>query len=101
MLVFAVGGAEKISPYVNNMKDTRKGFSRGMIALAAMVAFSAILGSLAMGMMFDASQLDAEAVASFKTNGQYMAFQKLGDYYGVGNLFMIIQALANFAALYW
>ena len=98
MLVFAVGGAEKISPYVNNMKDTRKGFSRGMIALAAMVAFSAILGSLAMGMMFDASQLDAEAVASFKTNGQYMAFQKLGDYYGVGNLFMIIQALANFAA---
>lgn len=98
MLVFAVGGAEKISPYVNNMRDARRGFSRGMIALAAMVAGSAILGSVAMGMMFDASHLDAETVATFKTNGQYMAFQKLGQYYGVGDLFMVIQAVANFAA---
>ncbi|MEL4358662.1 MULTISPECIES: APC family permease [unclassified Luteococcus] len=98
MLVFAVGGAEKISPYVNNMVDQKRGFSRGMIALAGMVAVSALLGSIAMGMMFDATQFDAKAVANFKANGQYMAFQKLGQYYGVGNLLMIIQAVANACA---
>lgn len=97
MLVFAVGGAEKISPYVNNMKDRRKGFSRGMIALAVMVAVSALLGSIAMGMMFDATALDAKATSELKLNGQYIAFQKLGQYYGVGNLLMVIQACANFA----
>lgn len=97
MLVFAVGGAEKISPYVNQMKDRKRGFSKGMIALAAMVAVSALLGSIAMGMMFDATQLDAKQVANLKLNGQYLAFQKLGEYWGVGNLFMIVQACANFA----
>lgn len=96
MLVFAVGGCEKISPYVNNTKNPSKNFPRGMIALAAMVAVSALLGSIAMGMMFDATKLDAKAVADLKVNGQYLAFQKLGQYYGVGNLFMIVQAIANF-----
>ena len=37
ILVFAVGGCEKISPYVNKVENPSKGFPRGMIALAVMV----------------------------------------------------------------
>lgn len=98
MLVFAVGGCEKISPYVNNTQEPAKNFPRGMIALAVMVGVCALLGSLAMGMMFDGTHMDAKTVADLKVNGQYLAFQKLGAYWGVGNLFMYIQAAANFAA---
>ena len=32
---------------------------------------------------------------SYNANGQYWAFQKLGEYYGVGNLIMIIYAACN------
>lgn len=46
MLVFAVGGAEKISPYVNQIKNPAKGFPKAMIVLATMVGICAILGSL-------------------------------------------------------
>lgn len=53
ILIFAVGGCEKISPYVNEMDDPEKGFSKGMIALAIMVAVCAILGTISLGMMFD------------------------------------------------
>jgi len=91
MLVFAVGGAEKISPYVNSMNKPSKEFPKGMIVLAAMVAISAILGSIAMGMMFDANNIPKDLMM----NGQYYAFQKLGEYYGLGNLFLIIYAAAN------
>lgn len=37
ILVFAVGGSEKISPYVNKVKNPSKDFPKGMIALAIMV----------------------------------------------------------------
>ena len=94
MLVFAVGGSEKISPYVNNMNKPSKEFPKGMITLAAMVAISALLGSIAMGMMFDANNIPKDLMM----NGQYYAFQKLGEYYGVGNLFLIIYAAANMLA---
>ncbi len=91
MLVFAVGGCEKISPYVNNMKNPAKDFSKGMIILTAMVGVSALLGSLAMGIMFDSHHLPND----LKMNGQYRAFQLLGEYYGLGNSLMIIYAIAN------
>lgn len=94
MLVFAVGGAEKISPYVNNTNNPSKEFPKGMIVLAIMVAVSAILGSIAMGMMFDANNIPADLMM----NGQYYAFKMLGEYYGLGNLFLIIYALANMTA---
>lgn len=94
MLVFAVGGAEKISPYVNNMNKPSKEFPRGMIVLAAMVAISALLGSMAMGMMFDANNIPKDLMM----NGQYYAFKMLGEYYGLGNLFLIIYAIANMLA---
>ncbi|TVX89852.1 amino acid permease [Paenibacillus agilis] len=91
MLVFAVGGAEKISPYVNNTHNPTKEFPRGMLVLAIMVAVCALLGSFAMGMMFDSNNIPDD----LKMNGQYYAFQILGEYYGIGNVLMILYALAN------
>ncbi|AQP52851.1 amino acid permease [Vagococcus penaei] len=99
MLVFAVGGAEKISPYVNDTKNPAKEFPKGMLALAAMIAVCAILGSFSMGMLFDSNNIPKDLMA----NGAYVAFGKLGVYYGVGNLFVVIyaiaQALAQISAL--
>lgn len=98
ILVFAVGGIEKISPYVNKMDgEPSKEFPKSIIFATVMVIVSAIFGTIAMGMMFDASIINAnkETFASYAANGAYWAFQKLGEYYGVGNLFMIIYAAAN------
>ncbi len=92
ILILAVGGCEKISPYVNKMKDPAKGFPRGMIALAVMVMICAILGTIALGMLVDSSAIPGD----FMTNGAYFAFQKVGEFYGVGNLLMILYALAFF-----
>ena len=91
ILVFAVGGCEKISPYVNKMKDPSRDFSKGMAALALMVAVTAILGTVALGMMFDSSHIPPDLM----TNGAYYAFQRLGEYYHVGNFFVIVYALTN------
>jgi amino acid transporter len=91
ILVFAVGGCEKISPYVNEMKDPEKGFSKGMITLAIMVGVCAILGTISLGMMFDSNNVPKDLM----TNGAYYAFQKLGEYYHVGNLFVVIYAITN------
>lgn len=93
MLVFAVGGAEKIAPYVNNTNNPTKEFPRAMLILAVLVGLSALLGSIAMGMMFDSHNIPKD----LKMNGQYYAFQMLGDYYGVGNFFLILYAFAQFA----
>ena len=94
MLVFAVGGCEKIAPYVNNTKNPSKNFPKGMIILAGMVAVCALLGSIAMGMMFNANAIPEDLMM----NGQYYAFQLLGEHYGVGRVFVVIYALANTAA---
>lgn len=91
MLVFAVGGAEKISPYVNDTKNPAKEFPKGMLALALMIAVCAILGSFSMGMLFDSNNIPDDLMA----NGAYVAFGKLGGYYHVGNLFVIIYAIAQ------
>ena len=91
ILVFAVGGCEKISPYVNQMKDKKKGFSKGMLALAAMVAVTAILGTVSLGMMFDTNNIPKDLM----TNGSYYAFAKLGEYYNLGNFFVIVYAITN------
>lgn len=52
ILVFAVGGCEKISPYVNKVNNPAKDFPKGMIALAIMVMVCAILGTIAMALAF-------------------------------------------------
>lgn len=91
ILVLAVGGCEKVSPYVNKMKDPSKDFAKGMISLAIMVAVCAILGTISMGMMFDSNNIPEDLM----TNGAYYAFQRLGEYYGVGNIFVILYAITN------
>ncbi|WBW50140.1 amino acid permease [Peptoniphilus equinus] len=94
ILVFAVGGCEKISPYVNKMENPSKGFPKGMIALAVMVIVCAILGTIAMGMMFNVDEVNAN-FDSYVANGAYWAFQKLGTYYGIGNTFLVVYAICN------
>lgn len=94
ILVFAVGGCEKISPYVNKVKDPAKGFPRSMIFAAGMVIVCAIFGTIAMGMMFDPAVI-ADNFDSYNANGAYWAFERLGEYYGMGNLLMIIYAACN------
>ncbi|MDO4978056.1 MAG: amino acid permease [Eubacteriales bacterium] len=97
ILVFAVGGCEKISPYVNKVENPSKGFPKGMIALAGMVVICAILGTVAMSKMFDPAVINesTESFNSYAANSAYWAFQKLGQYYHLGDLFMVIYALCN------
>lgn len=97
ILVFAVGGCEKISPYVNKVENPSKNFPKGMISLAIMVVVCAILGTVAMGMMFDPSVINEseEVFNSYVSNGAYWAFQKVGEYLGVGDLFLVVYALCN------
>ncbi|BDR60262.1 APC family permease [Lactobacillus xylocopicola] len=94
ILVFAVGGAEKISPYVNKLKDPSRNFPKAMLGLAVMVMVSAILGTIALAMMFDPKAVNGH-LNEYISNGPYMAFGKLGEYYGVGGLFMYIYAWCN------
>lgn len=97
ILVFAVGGCEKISPYVNKVENPSKGFPKGIIAMAAMVVVCAILGTIAMGKMYDPSIINSseETFNSYAANGGYWAFQRLGEYYHLGDTFMIIYAISN------
>lgn len=53
MLVFVVGGVEKILFYVNQMWNSGKEFLKGMFFLVVMVVVCVIFGLLVMGMMFD------------------------------------------------
>ena len=91
ILIFAVGGCEKVSPYVNQMKKPGRDFPTGMIVLAIMTAVSALLGTVAMGMMFDSNNIPNDLI----TNGGYYAFQMLGQHYGLGNALVIIYALCE------
>lgn len=96
ILVFAVGGCEKISPYVNKVKNPGKDFPKGMISLAIMVMVCAILGTIAMGMMFNSADLaNPDFQKQFIANGAYMSFQKLGEYYHLGNFFVIVYGACN------
>lgn len=97
ILVFAVGGCEKISPYVNKIKNPAKGFPKGIIAMAVMIVICAILGTFAMGMMFDPSVINADTATfnSYVSNGAYWAFQKLGEYYHMGDSLLVLYAVCN------
>ena len=95
ILVFAVGGIEKISPYVNKVEgDSAKEFPKAMMLATLMVVISAIFGTIAMGLMFDVNEIKAN-FDSYAANGAYWGFQKLGQYYGVGDLLLIIYSAAN------
>jgi amino acid transporter len=91
LLVFAVGGSEKISPYVKETRNVGKEFPKAMMFLVLLIASVAILGSISMAMMFDSQNIPKD----LQMNGAYYAFQKLGQHYGLGNFFLLIYALAN------
>lgn len=91
ILIFAVGGCEKFAPYVKTMKNPGRGFPLGMIFLVVMVVGTSILGTISMSLMYDGENLPQ----GFLTNGQYDAFQQLGNYYGVGDIFVILYAASN------
>lgn len=91
VLIFAIGGIEKLSPYVKQMKNGKREFPAGMVVVMVMVMVCAFLGTIAMGMMFDVDNIPDD----FLTNGQYVAFSMLGEYYHVGNLFVEIYSLTN------
>ncbi len=97
ILVFAVGGCEKISPYVNKVENPSKGFPRAMITLAIMVVVSAILGNIALGMMFDPAVINEtpESFSAYVANGSYWAFQRLGQYYHIGDTLVVVYAICN------
>lgn len=103
ILVFGVGGSEKLSPYVNKVDRPSKNFPKAMICLTVMVMTTAILGVFAMNRMFDPSLITEENMDSYVANSAYWAFQRLGGYYGLGDTLMIIyaasEAIAFFASL--
>lgn len=95
ILVFAIGGVEKSTPYVNNMKgDASKEFPKSMMLCALMVGISAFLGTIAIGLMSDSAEVNRNFDA-YQANGSYWAFQKLGEYYGVGNLLLLFTQLVT------
>lgn len=97
ILIFAVGGVEKISPYVNKVENPSIGFPKGIITMTVMIVVSAILGTFAMGMMFDPAAIQ-DNFNSYVANGAYWAFQKLGRYYHLGDTLLILYALCNMIA---
>lgn len=68
-----------------------------MVIMAVMVVVCAILGTFAMGMMFDPEVInaDSDTFNAYVANGAYWAFQKLGNYYGVGDALLVLYALCN------
>ena len=97
ILVFAVGGVEKISPYVKKVDRPATGFPKGIIFMAVMVIVCAVLGTFAMGRMFDPKIInsDPQTFNSYVANGAYWAFQRLGEYYHLGDSLLILYALCN------
>lgn len=91
ILVFAVGGCERLSPYVNNLRKPSSEYPASMIFMATMVAVTALLGTFAMGLMFDHNNIPKDLMM----NGAYYSFAKLGQYYGIGNTFVVIYAICN------
>ena len=71
-----------------------------MIALAIMVMVSAILGTFAMALIFDPKVVNAN-LNEYISNGAYMAFQKLSEYYHVGGLFMYIYSCTSIHGVMW
>lgn len=102
ILILAVGGCEKISPYVKSMRNPGKDFPKGMILLVIMTFATAVLGTIAMNSFYDGQEIIKDN-ADFLANGQFQAFCKLGYFFGIGDTLMFLyaasNALAQFAAI--
>lgn len=82
---------DRSAPYVLRMKNPNKEFPKGVILVTCMIIFCALFGIVALSIMFGQS---GELMNNdFLTNGQFYAFQKLGQYFGIGNFFMVIYSV--------
>lgn len=90
ILIFGVGGCEKISPYVNKMKKPGREFPLSIIFMTIMVIAVAVLGTISLSLMFDATNPPEEMISV----GTFIAFQKLGAWYGIGDFFVKVYAIS-------
>lgn len=91
LLMFAVCGAEIVTPYLQKMKNPNRDFKKAMWMLAAMTAFLTVFGTFALAIFFDANNLPAD----LKMNGSYYAFQLLGEKMGLGSTLMYVFAVVQ------
>lgn len=91
LLMFAVCGAEIVTPYLNKMKNPNRDFKKAMYLLAAMTAVMTVFGTFSLAIFFDANNLPAD----LKMNGSYYAFALLGEKMGVGNSLMYVFAVVQ------
>ena len=96
ILIFACAGVEQVGPYIIRMKNAAKDFPKGIISIVLFIIVINILGVLAMCVMFGPN--GEEMGTDFITNGQFIAFQKLGMFFGIGNTLMYIFAALRFVS---
>lgn len=95
MLIFAMSGAELAAPYVSRLKFARRDFPKTMWLLFFVTALMVILETLGLAVLFDAKHIPND----FKMNGDYYAFQLLGQEAGMGNTLMIAYSIVCLVTL--
>lgn len=91
LLIYAINGAELVAPFVTKMRHPQKEFPKSMIMLTVMTIFLTVFGSFSLGVFFNAHHLPN----NLKMNGSYYAFQRLGEFYHLGNSLMYIFAVTQ------
>lgn len=91
ILIFNVAGVEQVGPYIPKMKKPGKEFPKSILITVGIVILVTVLGVVAMCIMFGPN--GEEMGSDFITNGQFLAFQKLGHYFGIGNTLVIVYSI--------
>lgn len=95
MLIFAMSGAELSAPYIMRLKHPKRDFPKSMWLLFFITAMMAILETLGLAVLFDAKHIPYD----FKMNGDYYAFQLLGQEAGMGNSLMLVYSIVCLISL--
>lgn len=96
IIIFGLTGMDRSAPYILRMKNPNKDFPKGIIIVSMMIIFCAVFGILSMSIMF--GQHGELMNNDFLTNGQFYAFRTLGQYFGIGNFFLIIYSITMLIA---
>lgn len=91
LLIYAINGAELVAPFVTRMRKSQREFPKAMIMLTVMTIFLTVFGSFSLGVFFNAHHLPD----NLKMNGSYYAFQRLGEFFHLGNTLMYIFAVTQ------
>ena len=91
ILVFAVGGCEEDLTVCKQDEESFQGFCKRYDRAGNNGCCLRSTWNHRSGMMFDSNNIPEDLM----TNGAYYAFQMLGEYYHVGDLFVIIYAVVN------